>query len=161
MKALPGAWSKRAHELFLSHPSSADQLWWSSLQGALQLVSEGAAWFLAEWTDSCWQARRQVVCKILDGKFEVMYCTVRKTFAIASYCQFYTLAIVSLVSLSKFRLFWTGCLAHVYLSVFTSICHLKVLNTIKTSHPFKTKLYSTMPDPAEIYLLFWMSLLHF
>lgn len=38
----------------------------SSLWGALQLVSASTTWFLAEWTDSCWQARRQVVCTFLD-----------------------------------------------------------------------------------------------
>lgn len=38
----------------------------SSLLGALQLVSTSTTWFLAEWTDSCWQTRRQVVCTFLD-----------------------------------------------------------------------------------------------
>lgn len=36
----------------------------SGLWGALQLVSASTTWFLAEWTDSCWQARRQVVCRL-------------------------------------------------------------------------------------------------
>lgn len=38
----------------------------SGLWGALQLVSASTAWFLAEWTGSCWQTRRQVVCTFLD-----------------------------------------------------------------------------------------------
>lgn len=34
--------------------------------GTLQLVSASDTWFLAEWTDSCWSTRRQVVCTFVD-----------------------------------------------------------------------------------------------
>lgn len=56
-------WAAESHRL-LSGPVVAPVF------GELsQLVSEGTAWFLAEWADSCWRAGRQVVCTFLDKTF--------------------------------------------------------------------------------------------
>lgn len=56
-------------------PSSLRPVVAPVLWGALQLVSASDTWFLAEWTDSCWSTRRQVVCTFVDKARGKLQCT--------------------------------------------------------------------------------------
>lgn len=71
MSALPGARGECALWAVESHPVLSGPVVAPVLGELLQLVSEGTAWFLAEWADSCWQARRQVVCTFLEKALRI------------------------------------------------------------------------------------------